>query len=115
LILWVDAQLSPALCPWIESALSVTAVAVRDLGLRDATDAEIFRAARSQSAVVMSKDRDFRDLVLQHGPPPQVLWLTCGNTSNAALTGLLAQALPEALRHLEAGAPLVEIGDRRLP
>ncbi|CAN5856439.1 hypothetical protein BH20ACI4_BH20ACI4_24240 [soil metagenome] len=40
--IWVDAQLSPAIVFWIENNFSVKAVALRDLGLRDAEDEEIF-------------------------------------------------------------------------
>ncbi|HEY9798489.1 MAG TPA: DUF5615 family PIN-like protein [Leptolyngbyaceae cyanobacterium] len=32
---------------------------MRDLGLRDAEDREIFEAAKAQGVVVMTKDRDF--------------------------------------------------------
>jgi predicted nuclease of predicted toxin-antitoxin system len=39
------------------------ASAVRDLGLRDAKDREIFDAARKDGVVVMTKDRDFVELV----------------------------------------------------
>ena len=38
MILWVDAQLSPRTAKWIASQLSVEAIALRDLGLRDAAD-----------------------------------------------------------------------------
>ena len=42
--LWLDAQLPPALARWIsEQPWGVDAVAVRELGLRDASDPEIFR------------------------------------------------------------------------
>ena len=47
--------------------------AVRDLGLRDAKDPVIFKAARDAGVVIMSKDEDFRLLVERLGPPPQVL------------------------------------------
>ena len=58
--LWLDAQLPPALARWIsELPWGVDAVAVRELGLRDASDPEIFRQARAAGAVVMTKDRDF--------------------------------------------------------
>jgi predicted nuclease of predicted toxin-antitoxin system len=33
----------------------------------------------------MTKDGDFVDLLDQHGAPPQVILVTCGNTSNARL------------------------------
>jgi hypothetical protein len=41
--------------------------------------------------------------------PAQVIWLTCGNTSNAALRGLLKSALPKALELIRKGERLVEI------
>ncbi len=59
MIVWVDAQMSPAIAVWISSNFSIEAVAIRDLGLRDARDKEIFQAARLENAVVMTKDSDF--------------------------------------------------------
>ena len=87
------------------------ALAVRDLGLRNAEDPDIFAAARAAGVVVMTKDSDFVELLQRHGPPPQIIWLRSGNTSNARLKVLLTQALPAVLPMLEAGEPLVEIGD----
>jgi predicted nuclease of predicted toxin-antitoxin system len=109
MVIWVDAQLSPAIAPWLVENFPVSAQALRDLGLRDATDREIFTAARSASAVVMTKDSDFVKLLEESGPPPQVVWLTCGNTSNARLKQILTKALPRAIGLLESGEPLVEI------
>ena len=109
MIVWVDAQLSPAIAAWVAETFSVAAHAVRDLGLREATDRQIFLSARSASAVVMTKDRDFVRLLEELGPPPQVIWLTCGNTSNVQLKQILTNALPQAVKLLESGEPLVEI------
>jgi predicted nuclease of predicted toxin-antitoxin system len=39
--IWVDAHLSPAIATWIIDTFGVTAVALRDLGLRDAEDPEM--------------------------------------------------------------------------
>jgi predicted nuclease of predicted toxin-antitoxin system len=36
MILWIDAQLSPALARWLSDTFGVAAHAVRNLGLRDA-------------------------------------------------------------------------------
>lgn len=72
---WVDAQLSPALASWLRSAFGVDAHALRDLDLRDAEDQTIFDQARRESVIVVTKDRDFVDLVMRHGPPPQIVWL----------------------------------------
>ena len=58
--LWLDAQLPPAMARWIgEQAWDEEAVPVREIGLRDASDPEIFQRARAANAVVMTKDRDF--------------------------------------------------------
>ncbi len=109
--LWLDAQLSPALAAWVRQRFEVEATAVRDLGLRDALNPEIFLAARRASAVVMTKDSDFSVLIERHGAPPQVIWLRCGNTSNAYLKRLLDRTFPQALALLEGGEPLVEISE----
>jgi len=109
MIIWIDAQLSPAMAPWIQANFGVEACALREVGLRDGNDREIFRAARVAGAIVMTKDSDFVTLQNQLGAPPQIIWLTCGNTSNRYLRELLSRALPKALTLLEAGEPLVEI------
>ena len=106
---WLDAQLSPALAPWFRQTLQVSAVAVRDLQLHEATDAAIFLAARAAKAIVLTKDADFVRLVEQRGPPPQVVWITCGNTSNAVLTRLIAGSWSTVSALLGSGEALVEL------
>ena len=108
--IWIDAQLSPALAPWINAHFEgLDATAVRELGLRNAEDPEIFEAARQAGAVVMSKDSDFVDLVSRLGAPPQVLWIRCGNTSNAQMRVVLSRTLAAAVSLLRRGERLVEI------
>jgi predicted nuclease of predicted toxin-antitoxin system len=65
--IWIDAQLSPVIAPWMGQNFPVEAVALRDIGLRDAQDEEIFAAAKLVGAVVMSKDSDFVNLLDSHG------------------------------------------------
>lgn len=108
--IWLDANLSPSIAPWVTTTFGATCICARDLGLRDALDTPIFAAARVACAVVMTKDSDFADMVLRIGPPPQVLWLRCGNTFNVALRELLARELPAALADLNSGVALVELG-----
>jgi predicted nuclease of predicted toxin-antitoxin system len=112
-IFWIDAQLSPALARWLSDTFGVTAHAVRDLGLRAAKDLPIFHAAREAGAVIMSKGSDFVLLLERLGPPPQILWVTCGNTSNARLREVFLKSFPEARARLEQDEPLVEISDAR--
>jgi predicted nuclease of predicted toxin-antitoxin system len=108
--IWVDAQLSPQIAVWINSEFAVDAVPIRDIGLRDAEDEQIFMAAARADAIVLTKDRDFVLLLDRFGPPPQIIWLTCGNTSNEALKKILFETLPETLELLRTGEQIVEIG-----
>lgn len=111
MILWVDAQLSPHLAPWMTDTLGVEAYSARWLGYRDATDEDIFAAARDAGAIVLTKDRDFPDLLERYGPPPKVIWVTMGNTTNARMREVLQRLLPTALELLAKGESLVELSD----
>jgi len=111
--IWVDAQLSPAIAAWINRTFDeIEAELVRSLGLRDATDLDIFEAARKADVVVMSKDDDFIQLIEQMGTPPKLIWITCGNTSNAKMRDILSKTLPKAKELLESGENVVEISDK---
>ena len=108
--LWIDAQLSPMLAKWIsENFANIEATAVRDLSLRDAEDSVIFFSAREADATVLTKDNDFLELQRRLGVPPKIIWVTCGNTSNANLKEILAKNLQQAVELLESGEILVEI------
>ena len=107
--IWIDAQMSPSIAAWISSTFVASALAVRDLDLRDAEDQEIFQAAKREGSIVMTKDSDFVLLLERFGPPPQIIWITCGNTSNARLKEILTSTLPKALELLKSGERLVEI------
>lgn len=111
MIIWIDAQLSPVLAPWITANFGVESHAVRELGLHQAKDSPIFRAARDSEAVVMTKDSDFLVLLDRFGPPPQILWITCGNTSNARLKEILSASLSRSIDLLQQGEGFVEIGE----
>ena len=108
--IWIDAQLPPALATWIETVFEISVVkSLKCLGLRDAQDIDIFMAARAEKAIVMTKDSDFIDLVCRLNPPPQILWVTCGNITNRNLKRILTKTLSKALKELNGGAPIVEI------
>ena len=109
---WLDAQISPALAGWISEQFGLEVTAVRELGLREALDQEVFLAARQAGAVVMTKDSDFGELIDRLGTPPQVIWLRCGNTSNERMKRLLSQTLARVLESLESGESIIEISDR---
>ncbi|MHB1272879.1 MAG: DUF5615 family PIN-like protein [Rhodanobacter sp.] len=108
---WLDAQLPPRLAAWLVQTYGVEASALRDLGLRDASDRRIFDAARLAEAVLISKDIDFVNLVQEIGAPPQLLWVTCGNVTNARLEVVFATTFAPACALLCEGRAVVEIGD----
>ncbi|MGC2602222.1 MAG: DUF5615 family PIN-like protein [Rhodomicrobium sp.] len=111
---WVDVQLPPSLAPWLRERYNVSAFSLRDLGLRDAEDIEIFKAARLQNALLISKDGDFVDLVQRLGTPPQLVWVTCGNVINANLKEIFSAVFADALNLLQAGEAVVEISGRTI-
>ncbi|WP_459872906.1 DUF5615 family PIN-like protein [Endothiovibrio diazotrophicus] len=69
MIFWIDAQLSPALAPWIKERFGVDAYSVKYLGYRDADDVDIFLSAKQAGVIVITKDRDFLDLLDTHRTP----------------------------------------------
>ena len=81
---------------------------VTDLGLGDATDDRIEKAAREMQAVIWSKHADF---ARRAGGTPrlQVVWLRFGNTSNAALQARLAHYLPGIVDALANGEVPIEV------
>ena len=101
--------MSPRIARWITDTFSISAFPLRDVGLRDASDLEIFHAARKADSIVMTKDIDFVDLVERLGVPPRILWITCGNTSEAALKSMLSVHLTTALQLIGSGESVVEI------
>ena len=94
----------------MRDALNVECMPIRNLDLERASDVDIFMAARSAGARVVTKDADFAALVGHHGPPPQIVLVTCGNTSNARLREVFEAAWPSVVAMIDRGEPLVELG-----
>ena len=57
-----DQNLSPRL-PRLLADIYAESVHIREVGLRDATDAEIWEYAKSNGYAIVSKDSDFQHLV----------------------------------------------------
>ena len=62
---------------------------VRLLGLAAAKDAEIWRFAKENEFGIVTLDADFGDMAGLYGPPPQVIWLRCGNRPTAVIEALI--------------------------
>ncbi|KEF41670.1 MAG: hypothetical protein ER33_10380 [Cyanobium sp. CACIAM 14] len=64
-------------------------VHVCDIGLKGATDEEIWTFAGTNGFSIVTKNDDFRALSLLRGAPPKVLWLLIGNTSTLEIQRIL--------------------------
>lgn len=117
MIIWLDAHLSRHLAPWITNEFGIEARSAWHLGFTTAEDQDLFEAARKTDApvVILTKDDDLVKLVQRLGPPPQIIWVRCGNTSNQHLRALLGKALPNVLELVKAGEALIELHDAVYP
>ncbi len=103
----VDAQLPPALAAWLREK-GHDAVAVREIGLREAGDSAIWSYARAEGAIVVTKDEDFGQLAAAM-PDARVHWVRIGNAVNRVLLARFESAWPEILARLEEGAQVLEL------
>ncbi len=62
---------------------------VRELGLENSTDAEIFDFAKRNDFAIVTFDSDFCDLNIIRGFPPKIICIRIGNTSTKNLENLL--------------------------
>ena len=61
----------------------------RNIGLKHASDTEVWEYARTNGYIIVSKDSDFHQRSLLHGYPPKVIWVKLGNCSTQAVEQLL--------------------------
>ena len=108
--LWLDVHLSPRLIPWMTENFGVEAASLIDLGMYTLRDEPLFQRARREVDAIMTKDSDFLRLVTTHGRPPSIIYLTCGNTTNAELRRILSATLALTLSLIAQGESIVEIG-----
>jgi len=62
---------------------------VREVGLKDATDAAVWQFAARNGFTIVTKDADFHQRSFLFGHPPKVIWLRVGNCPTAAIEVLL--------------------------
>lgn len=62
---------------------------VRDMGMKESDDSDIWEYAARNGYVIVSKDSDFHQQSFMHGHPPKVIWLRVGNCSTDTITALL--------------------------
>ena len=54
---------------------------VRDIGMKESDDSDIWDYAAQNGYIIVSKDSDFRQQSFMYGHPPKVIWVRVGNCS----------------------------------
>ena len=62
---------------------------VRELGLTNAEDIDIWDYARKNDFVIVTFDADFYDIGLINGYPPKIVWLRTSNLTTSQIADLL--------------------------
>lgn len=83
-----DHNLSPALKS-ILADLYPQSLHVWDLEMDTSADTVIWAYAIERDLVIVTKDADYRDLILAHGHPPKVIWIRMGNGPASQVAALL--------------------------
>ena len=90
-----------------------SSIHVRDAGLTQASDQDLWEYARANDLVIVSKDEDFHQFSFLYGPPPKVVWVRLGNCTTADIEQALRSCREELLGFSadEEGAFLI-VNDR---
>jgi len=104
----VDAQLPPGLARALRE-VGCDAHPVREIGLREANDSEIWNHAIQQEAAIITKDEDFAERCLYNRDQLVIVGLRVGNTSNKALLRWFMPPWPKIMRRIELGDRLIEV------
>lgn len=104
----VDNQLPPALARFLQSELECSAIHVVDVGMRDASDAEVWGYASKTQSILITKDEDFANMVLQL-PTAKLIWVRVGNCRKTFLLDLFRRMWPRILQRLESGDRVIEL------
>ena len=104
----VDAQLPPALAYSLE-AVGHEAKHVYDLQNVSVPDSWIWKYAVDNHAVIVTKDEDFAERSLREKIGPIIVWLRIGNCSRRALLQWFNPLLPDILKHIQQGNPIIEV------
>jgi predicted nuclease of predicted toxin-antitoxin system len=62
---------------------------VKQLGLVDAYDLDIWKYAKTNNYTIITFDSDFIDFAILKGYPPKIIWLRFGNASNLKIVNKL--------------------------
>jgi predicted nuclease of predicted toxin-antitoxin system len=104
----VDNQL-PVILPRLLQTRGFDCRHVLDVGLAEASDAEVCRYAEEQGRIIISKDEDFLHLANRPDAATRVLWVRLGNCRTSTLIAAFEQFWPNVESCLKAGDRIIEI------
>ncbi|MDP2811426.1 MAG: DUF5615 family PIN-like protein [Rhodocyclaceae bacterium] len=112
--LLLDENLSRRLVPFLQNDLpGSTQVAL--IGLEQADDRAIWRHAKENGFVIVTRDADFEELSTIHGAPPHVVWVRAANQAKSAVLNLLLKNQAVLRRTLlEDGVACIELGPHEI-
>lgn len=62
---------------------------VKQAGLINATDRQVWEFARKQEYIIVTQDSDFNDLNSLYGFPPKIIWIRSGNLNTKEILRIL--------------------------
>ncbi|MCF8363291.1 MAG: DUF5615 family PIN-like protein [Prolixibacteraceae bacterium] len=68
---------------------------VKNEGLINATDKEIWDYAKKHNYIIVTQDSDFNDLNSLYGFPPKIIWLRMGNLKTTSIVNILVEYTDE--------------------
>lgn len=89
--LLLDENISPKLAVSL-SDIYPDSAHVRQFGLTQKGDLDVWKFARANGFAIVSKDADFNQFSLLWGHPPKVIWSRVGNCSTAQIAELLRRS-----------------------
>ena len=104
----VDNQLPRALALFLASH-GHSAQHVIDLGFDEAADVELWRHARENDMILVSKDEDFFHLANRVGDEGKLVWVRIGNCRRQVLIEAFDHALPQIASAFAEGYCIVEV------
>lgn len=105
-----DHNISPRLIERLKDAYP-DANHVSLLDMDQVSDEFIWKYARKNGYIIVTKDSDFNDLTVLHGFPPKVIWLQIGNCKTFEIEALLRinyVNINEFISDLETGILLLD-------
>ncbi len=89
----LDENVSESVAARIETAFG-RVLHVRTVLGTGVADDDIWRFARREQLVLVTRDGDFERMSMMYGSPPKVVWIGVHNMSNAGLAELLVTRKP---------------------